>query len=437
MSRARCMIAGFLAASGLAALAPGCGSSAPEPGVPENPGPATGDPGGPGPSGPGDQPGEAEKTPGADDLRIAAIEKAVNETKAVRHQCWAYAAADNYQVSGRLILGFTFGDGDTATIDVVDDGVREPRLVGCVTELYSKYRWPAGVFASSNRIELPFSFKAPDYQYTVHADHVSERSPPMPPPASGKPATVSVKVLMDEVNTGNGAAAVSLLSVVGDLDMPLHRHARTTEVFYVLSGQGWFYSLDGDRRGVKVGPGEAVYIAPGTAHGVVHKGDEPWVLVQLFTPSGPQKRYRGSPPVDVTWVSKDEIRRRPKRFARPLVSRKTTDYIIAGGKGRVGFHFDESNTGSKAVYFGVITTTEAIAIPPHKHPGETEIVLMLEGDNVTTVDGEAYPLGPMTLLQVPPGVEHSLDSKDGAAMRVLQFYTPAGPEQRFKEVPAR
>lgn len=430
MSHRPVALAGILAATSLAA----CGSTAPEPGLVETPvsqesGLEEGDGAG--------EPSRADQPPSADDRRIAAIEKAVNDTKDVRHQCWAYAAADNYQVSGQLILGFTFSDGDTATIDVVDDGVRNPRLLGCVTELYGKYRWPPGVFASGNRIELPFSFKAPRYQYTVDAAHVSERSPSMLPPGSGKPARVTVKILMDEVNTGNGAAAVSLLSIEGDLDIPLHRHARATEVFYVLSGRGTFYALDGSRRGARVGPGEAVYIAPGTAHGLMHEGDEPWVLVQLFTPSGPQKRYRGSPPVDVTWLGKEETRRRPKRFARPLVSRETTDHAIAGGKATVAFHFDESNTGSQAVYLGVITTTEAIAIPPHTHDGATEIVVMLEGDNVTTVDGEAYRLGPMSLLQVPPGVVHGLQGLDGAAMRVLQFYTPAGPEQRFKKAPPR
>ncbi len=46
-------------------------------------------------------------------------------------------------------------------------------------------------------------------------------------------------------------------------DAELHRHARTTEIYYVLAGAGTVEL--GDER-VAVRPGHAIYIPPGTPH---------------------------------------------------------------------------------------------------------------------------------------------------------------------------
>ncbi|MCG8425521.1 MAG: cupin domain-containing protein [Proteobacteria bacterium] len=426
--RNRWLIAGLLSATGLA-----CGSASPDP-IARAVAPTPveyDDSDQPGPAGPdrGDSPAEPAEQPEPDQLRIASIEKAVNETRAARHACWAYAAADNYRVEGRLVLGLVFGQGDTAAIEVVSDQPGDSRLTSCLTELYRKYRWPAGVFGPGNRVELPFSFRAPRYQYTVRADHVEPRAV-----AGGK---LTVRVLLDEENTGNGAAALSLLTITGELDVPVHRHNRSAEVLYILGGRGRLYSLDGVKRGTPVGPGQAIYIPAGTAHGFVHEGAEPCVLVQLYAPSGPEKRFKGSPPVDTVPVAESELRRPPRSFARPMVIDKPAVYPIAGGAGQVAIYGDEARTGDKAAYIGVLTAQSGVAVPLHRHPGSTEIILALDGDSVTTIDGDSYPVGPMTAVQIPAGIEHGMKVTGSGRVRVIQFYSPAGPEQRFKKAASR
>ncbi len=47
------------------------------------------------------------------------------------------------------------------------------------------------------------------------------------------------------------------------------------------------------------------------------------------------------------------------------------------------------------------------------------------------VDGVSLPVTSTTVVQVPAGVEHSFTAAE--ATRVVQFYTPAGPEQRFRK----
>ncbi|MEM9488340.1 MAG: cupin domain-containing protein [Myxococcota bacterium] len=369
--------------------------------------------------------------PTVDDLRIAAIEKAVNETAEVRHQCWAFAAANNYHVSGQLRLRLTFEQDARARVEVIADQPRSARLTRCIRELYSAYRWPDGVFEPGLAIELPLDFRRPRFQYTVAAEHVEARTF-----AGGK---VEAKILIDEDNTGNGAAAVSLVTVRGAVQLPAHRHETTSEVWYVLSGQGRVTGWDGVRGAVRIGAGDGVYMAPGVVHGLIHDGDAPLVMVQVHGPSGPQKQWKGQPPVDTVVLSQQELRARPRTFARPRVVRgaEAKVYPIAGGQGQVAIYFDQPSTGERALYMGVLTAQPGLTVPMHRHQTSTELVVPLSGQAVTIVSGDRYPVQPFTGIQLPPGIEHSMETAGDAPLRVLQLYTPSGPEQRFKRPPSR
>ncbi len=383
--------------------------------------------------GPPSSAAEAEKTSKQDDLRIAVIEKAVNDTKEARHKCWEFAAVDDFRLQGTVVLRFTFpepagpSEGVTAAIEVVSDAPGDPRLTACLEELYGAYLWPA-VFESGQAIELPFSFRAPRAQYTVAAKYVEAKT------LAGDKLTVSV--LLDEQNSGNGAGAVSTLIIKDGMDVPLHRHS-SAELLYVKSGGGVVYGLDGVKRGVKVGPGHGIYIPAGTAHGFVQRGKEPTSLVQLYTPAGPEKRFKGGPTVGTSPVSAQEIKRHPRRFPRPLVTKKPKVYSHRGGTTEVAFYFDESITGDKAAYMGILTARPGTVVPPHRHPRESEYLLILEGGGTMKVAGSSYPVAPMTAIQIPANTEHSFATESKDAVVALQFYTPAGPEQRFKQAPAK
>jgi len=64
-------------------------------------------------------------------------------------------------------------------------------------------------------------------------------------------------------------------------DPGTHQHEKEEEIIYVISGHG--ESRVGDDV-VQLEPGVAVYTEPGLPHGVKTIGDEPLVLVSVFSP---------------------------------------------------------------------------------------------------------------------------------------------------------
>jgi quercetin dioxygenase-like cupin family protein len=374
-------------------------------------------------TGTGDEPGARSSGQGSEDEpRIAAIEKAVNDTQAARHECWAFAAADDFRLAGRIVLRLTFAATDSAAVEVIRDQPGDPRLRQCLVQLYEAYVWPR-VFEPGQAIELPFDFQAPDAQYTVAARYVE--------PAVLAEGKLEVAVLIDEKNSGNGAGALSTLILSDGMEVPLHRHS-STELLFVKSGQGLVYGLGGRENAVRVGPGHGIYIPAGTAHGFVHQGDEPIKLVQLYTPAGPEKRFKGGPDVGTTPVSEAEARRPARGHRLPIVVKKPSEHTIAGGDARVAIYFEQSVTGDKAASMSVFTARPGARVPPHRHAAESEILLVLRGAGVMTVLGESYPIEPMTAVQVPANIEHGFEVTGDEPVEAIQFYTPAGPEQRFK-----
>lgn len=64
-------------------------------------------------------------------------------------------------------------------------------------------------------------------------------------------------------------------------DPGTHRHEREEEIIYVISGQG--ETRVGDQV-YPLEPGVTVFTEPGMEHGVKTLGDEPLVLISVFSP---------------------------------------------------------------------------------------------------------------------------------------------------------
>lgn len=62
-----------------------------------------------------------------------------------------------------------------------------------------------------------------------------------------------------------------------------HRHARMTDIFYVLEGEMEF-DLDGDRR--RFGPGSFVLVPPGVVHTFANPGASPARFLNMYLPAG-------------------------------------------------------------------------------------------------------------------------------------------------------
>lgn len=370
------------------------------------------------------------------DAVVAAIEQAVNDTRAARHACWARGAADDYRLAGRVTLRVQLGAGGAPVVTVRDDEPRDPVLTQCLVALYERHAWPDGL-APGTAVELPFAFQAPRYQYTVQAEHV--------PPGQDADGARRGRVLLDAANTGNDDIAVVLVELTptrGRADMRLLAdplmHARTTVIFYVIDGQAEIASAEIRRRQV-MSAGQAISIPPGTPY-ALHATEAPATVVQIFVPAGPARALRGQPAPGATPTPATDTTTAPPRghgyASLPAVQAAPRIYPIAAGQGEVGLYFDRAS-GHAAASLATLTARPGMRIPAHAHARETEMVLVLAGTGTMTIDGDTYPIAPMTAIQIPPGVEHAVVVSGPEPLRALQVYTPSGPEQRFKQPPQR
>ena len=102
---------------------------------------------------------------------------------------------------------------------------------------------------------------------------------------------------------------------------------------------------------------------------------------------------------------------------------------IAGGKAVARL----VNEGK--AYMGLLEGKPGLRVPEHTHPGSIELLYVLEGGGIMTIDGKRSVVRPGMAIQVPAGTKHSFETPADAKMnfKAVQVYTPGGPEQRFKK----
>jgi quercetin dioxygenase-like cupin family protein len=101
---------------------------------------------------------------------------------------------------------------------------------------------------------------------------------------------------------------------------------------------------------------------------------------------------------------------------------------IANGQGKVTLYFDGAG---EPVALQKLTVQKGVKIAPHTHDASDELIYVVSGKGMTTIDGKAIFTTAGTTLRIPAGVEHSLSVDE--PLVAVQVYTPAGPEQRFKQ----
>ena len=101
---------------------------------------------------------------------------------------------------------------------------------------------------------------------------------------------LSVMIYLDSDPT-LGVPVASLGTLDGDptLAVPEHIHERSAEVLWIQDGSGTMRVGDGTRS---IQPGTFVYVPPQTLHGFVPDGTRPLFAYQVYTPSGPEQRFR-------------------------------------------------------------------------------------------------------------------------------------------------
>ncbi|HEU5061055.1 MAG TPA: cupin domain-containing protein [Kofleriaceae bacterium] len=356
-----------------------------------------------------------------EDAAIIAIEQAVNQLNPAIHQCWARAAADDYRLSGVVVLAVRVGaGGKTESVKPVEDSPGDPVLVECLSELWKKYTWPSEAIAAGETVQLPMEFGAPEAQYTVSSSHVA----PRPLGADGPAAASKAQVLLHADNTGNDAGALSVLEMAPGMTIPLHRHPSSIEIIYVLSGRAVMTDISGGER--PVGPGDAIYMARGTPHGFKNTGGEPVVAVQLYAPGGPEQRFLGKPARGTEPIGLDETLKRAGK--RPIIkaTRSGRSEKLAAGKGKRTSLFEPGQ-----VFAGALNGQAGMELKAEADGGGSWFWYLLEGGGVLTINGQDTPVGPGDAIQIPSGIRRAFKAGP-AGVKALQFRVDGDPGARWR-----
>jgi quercetin dioxygenase-like cupin family protein len=116
----------------------------------------------------------------------------------------------------------------------------------------------------------------------------------------------------------------------------------------------------------------------------------------------------------------------------PIVRRGAAlpTHSIAQGKGSAKILYD-AGSGAPEAAMTLLVLEPGAAVPPHVHATSVEMLYLLDGAAGMQVGGEKLTLEAGDAARIPMGVEHSARVLGDRALRALQVYSPAGPEQRF------
>jgi mannose-6-phosphate isomerase-like protein (cupin superfamily) len=148
----------------------------------------------------------------------------------------------------------------------------------------------------------------------------------------------------------------------------------------------------------------------------------------LATTSGPvELRGAGAAVVATTPVT-------PCNVPLHLVLASTAPELTFGG-GALHAHLDlDDRAVAPTAYVGRLSGSGAVA--EHAHDKSWEVLCAIEAAGTFTLAGQPQRLGPRTCIAVPPGTKHSWQPDPGSTLSAIQFYSPPGPEQRFKKMAA-
>lgn len=326
----------------------------------------------------------ADAAPPSQEETLAAIQKAMNELDEGAQACWARAATDRFDIEGQLVAQVTIGDQNVG-VNIVQDTARNRVLSTCMTTLLMAYRWAPPLHDQT--IQLPFMFTAPDGQSVIDRQLVEAH-------AQGN---ISVAVLLDEANTGNGAASM----------FELHAPA-STGVRKADRAELWFFSSPGAIGTDQVAAGDMAFVAAGALREL--KGN----AVRVTVPGGIEGTARAG------------------ALPTPLAQGKQTYRVLRAAQAKTygpAQIFLEGKDVPMAA--SILSLPSGAKVPEHVHAKETEMLYILEGAGTMTIAGQDVAVTPTSVIQIPPNTKHAFAAS--ANVRALQIYTPPGPEQRFKK----
>jgi quercetin dioxygenase-like cupin family protein len=363
------------------------------------------------------------------------------------HRCFEKALADTLDVAGKVELAVDVGaDGRVTKTKPALDEVKSPVLLACLQD--TALTWSLAGIDQGSTVIVPLSFEGQAAQFTVKAADAPDHGPgapkpgaaakgkkPGPPPSPSTPPPFSVKLLVDESTVRAQKASLSLLTISPASRIAMHKHP-VHEILYVLKGHARILSNPGTPP-EKLDEGMAIEIPPGAPHVIENMGrTSPVVLLQFFTPMGPERVYRD--PTDAVGRSNFEVIRGAPAAGAPVewkvaTAAKVDPIALPGGKGRVRMLLTPETTGGSAAYLGVLEADPGAEIARHQHAGSEEILYVVSGSGgELTVGSEKFPFGADEAIFIPDNQPHAAKLKGPDKTIMIQLYAPAGPEQRFK-----
>ncbi len=350
----------------------------------------------------------ADAPPPSDDEKLAAIQKAMNELAPASQQCWAAAATERFDIDGELTLTVDIAQGRSRAT-LVSDTAHSEALSRCMIDLLGGWQWAPPLYGQT--IQLPFKFRAPDGQSVIDRRLVAWKE------QSG----VSIAVLLDENNTGNEAASMLEVAIKSGTKVGVRRTTRA-ELWYFLG------------PGEVAGPGKPL---AHTEHRAVQAGDMMYVpgpdglryieasagdlhAVVVLVPGGREGTARAGalPDLEASGRLKGPV-------LLPASGAKTY--------GPATIYLEDSIVKGTPLAASILQLPAGANVAEHVHAKETEMLYILEGSGTVTIAGTDVAVTPTSVIQIPANTKHAFAAKD--AVRALQIYTPAGPEQRFKKKP--
>ena len=345
----------------------------------------------------------ADAPAASEDEKLAAIQKAMNELDEATQGCWAMAATERFDIEGQLEVLVDISSTGAKT-QITSDTARNAKLASCVSDLLARYRWAPPLYGQT--IQLPFSFEAPGGQSVIDRNLVEWKG-------QGK---LSLAVLLDEANTGNGAASMFELAIASGGSTGW-RKAERAELWYFL-GDARVSNPDKVKAPTRnVLAGEMMCVPAGGVRDVSAAGKDVHAVIVVVPGMHEGSARAGALPTPEAAPSKT------LPIIVPATSAKTY--------GPATIFVEPATVKNAPLAASVLSLPAGANVPEHVHAHETELLYVLEGSGTMTIAGQAVAVTPTSVIQIPPNTKHAFAAT--AAVRALQVYTPAGPEQRFKK----
>lgn len=103
--------------------------------------------------------------------------------------------------------------------------------------------------------------------------------------------------------------------------------------------------------------------------------------------------------------------------------------------GRIKWLSAPDVTGTEQFSAGVVQLAPKEGHERHNHPDSEEILYVISGEGIQTVDGEERRITAGEMVHIPAGIYHSTINATWEPLRLFAVYAPAGPEEVLQEDP--